>query len=246
MAFGIRTQAARGHGRAAARFTSVRGSGPIRAMQQDRPLGIGLVGAGFIAATRARCYRALGGRAALLAVATRNPARASDFAQAHGVAGAAESFDALLARDDIDLVDLCVPNDLHRPMTEAAARAGKHVVCTKPLTAYVGQDLGDDPEAEVAATPRRRMLELAVADAEAMVAACDAAGVQLMYGENWVYAPGVVRAAGLLGRPTGRSSTCVVARVTRVRTPRTRSCGATPAAARCSAWGRTRSARCCG
>ncbi|MDA0374138.1 MAG: Gfo/Idh/MocA family oxidoreductase [Planctomycetota bacterium] len=172
-------------------------------MQQDRPLGIGLVGAGFIAATRARCYRALGGRAALRAVATRNPARASDFAQAHGVAGAAESFDALLARDDIDLVDLCVPNDLHRPMTEAAARAGKHVVCTKPLTAYVGQDLGDDPEAEVAATPRRRMLELAVADAEAMVAACDAAGVQLMYGENWVYAPGVVRAAGLLGQADG-------------------------------------------
>jgi predicted dehydrogenase len=170
-------------------------------MDNARPVGIGLVGAGFIAATRARCYRALGGRAALRAVATRNPARAAEFAVAQGVEGAVESFEALLARDDVDLVDLCVPNDLHRPMTEAAARAGKHVVCTKPLTAYVGQDLVEG--AEVAATPRSRMLELAVADAEAMVAACEAAGVQLMYGENWVYAPGIVRAAGLLGTADG-------------------------------------------
>ncbi len=172
-------------------------------MHNARPVGIGLVGAGFIAATRARCYRALGGRAALRAVATRNPERAAAFGAAHGVEGAVASFEALLARDDIDLVDLCVPNDLHRPMTEAAARAGKHVVCTKPLTAYVGQDLGGDPAAEVAATPRHRMLELAVADAEAMVRACADAGVQLMYGENWIYAPGIVRAAGLLGQADG-------------------------------------------
>jgi predicted dehydrogenase len=173
-------------------------------MTSNSPVGVGLVGAGFIAATRARCYRALGGRAELRAIASRNPDRAAAFARDHGVAAALASVDELLARDEIDLVDLCVPNDLHRPLTERAAAAGKHVVCTKPLTAYVGQDLGPGaPDTAVSATSRAAMLALASADATAMVEACAAAGVELMYGENWIYAPAIRRAAGLLAQAGG-------------------------------------------
>ncbi|MGB3965217.1 MAG: hypothetical protein WBO45_00705, partial [Planctomycetota bacterium] len=51
--------------------------------------------------------------------------------------------------------------------------------------------------AAVAATPRSEMLARAVADAQAMVAACAARGVRLFYGENWLFAPAVVRAAAL-------------------------------------------------
>ncbi len=173
-------------------------------MDPNRPLGIGVVGAGFIAETRARCYRALGGAARLAAVTSRGGEKARSYAQKFEVGAVADDLAALLSRDDVDLVDLCVPNDLHRPFTEQAAAAGKHVVCTKPLTAYVGQDLGADPDAAaVSATPRPRMLDLAVADAEAMVKACDAAGVQLMYGENWLYAPAVERTRALLEQAGG-------------------------------------------
>jgi len=76
------------------------------------------------------------------------------------------------------VVDLCVPNHLHRPITEAAAAAGKHVICTKPLTAFDGPgDVG-----------RGEMLQAALESARAMVDATRRAGVNLMYGENWVEA----------------------------------------------------------
>lgn len=168
-------------------------------------IGVGVVGAGFLAETRARCYaRAAAVRGQIVAVTSRTPERAADFARRHGVPVVCATLAELLARPDVDVVDLCVPNRMHRPLAEAAARAGKHVVCTKPLAAYVGQDLGADADdARVAAVDRRQMLRVAVADAEAMAGAARAAGVRLMYGENWVYAPAITRASAMLAAGTG-------------------------------------------
>ena len=174
-------------------------------MSQLETVGIGVVGAGFLAETRARCYaRVSGVHARLAAVTSRTPEKAREFAARHGVGAVCSELDELLGRDDVRLVDLCVPNHLHRPFAERAAAAGKHVVCTKPLSAYVGQDLPDDaPDEAVSAVPRAKMLERAVADAEAMVAAARRHGVQLMYGENWVYAPSIRRALELLRASRG-------------------------------------------
>jgi predicted dehydrogenase len=166
-------------------------------MTQPDPIGVALVGAGFLAETRARCYAATQARVVAIASSTR--ARADAFAARHGIPRVCADLDELLGVPGVDLVDLCVPNHLHRPFAEAAAAAGKHVVCTKPLSAYVGQDLAPDaPDEAVSATPRARMLEVAVADARAMVDAARANGVQLMYGENWVHAPAIRRARELL------------------------------------------------
>ena len=169
-----------------------------------RPLRIGLIGAGFLAATRARCWRRVHGtRVALTAVTARRPERAQEFARRQGIAHVATDVAALLRRDDVDLVDLCVPNALHRECAVAAAQAGKHIVCTKPLTAYVGQDLpATASDAEVAGRDPHTMLALAVADADAMVTAAARAGVRLLYGENWLFAPSVTRAAALLAAST--------------------------------------------
>ncbi|MED6335946.1 MAG: Gfo/Idh/MocA family oxidoreductase [Planctomycetota bacterium] len=168
-------------------------------MKEQSCVGIGIVGSGFLAETRARCYAKAGVGGRIVAVASRTLEGARAYAERHGVGEAFDDLDALLALDEVEVVDLCVPNLLHRPMAEAAARAKKHVVCTKPLAAYVGQDLAADVEDEaVSSRGRREMLTVAVADAQAMVDAADAAGVQLMYGETWVYAPSIVRAADLL------------------------------------------------
>ncbi len=165
-------------------------------------LHIGLVGTGFLARTRARCYaRVHGVDARIHAVASGDADNARRFAAEHDIEHAVASADELFARDDIQLVDLCVPNHLHRPFAIAATRAGKHVVCTKPMAAYVGQDLDDRTAA--AQQDRRTMYRVAVDDARAMVNAAAAADVLLMYGENWVYAPPIVRAAGLLAKSPG-------------------------------------------
>lgn len=165
-------------------------------------IGVGLVGAGFLAETRARCYaRARGGE--VRAIHSRTPERASGLAQRLR-ADVCASFDELLAREDVGVVDLCLPNHLHRSFTERAAAGGKHVICTKPLAAYVGQDLKERAEdREVSARPRAEMRAFAEADARAMVDACAREGVQLAYGENWIYAPAISRARELIERASG-------------------------------------------
>ena len=161
-------------------------------------LRVGIVGAGFLAETRARCWKQVVS-ARVAGVASGRRERAEDYAARFDVPAVFDDLDAMLANSAIDVVDLCVPNSLHREMTEAAAAAGKHVICTKPLTAYTGQDLPEDAsDAEVAGRDRSEMLRAAEADARVMVDAANRAGVQLLYGENWIYAPAFRRALGLL------------------------------------------------
>lgn len=164
---------------------------------------VGVVGAGFLAETRARCWRQV--RSVELAgVVARRRERAEDYAGRFDVPVVFNEIEAMLEAPSIDVVDLCVPNRLHREMTEAAAEARKHVICTKPLTAYTGQDLPQDAsDSEVAGRDRREMLRVAEADARAMVEAARRAGVRLLYGENWIFAPAFRRAQALLERADG-------------------------------------------
>jgi predicted dehydrogenase len=168
------------------------------------PIKVGIVGSGFIAHTRLRCYRNVSGTPVeVAAVVSGRRERAASFAQTFGISEVCESYEAMLGLPDIDVVDLCVPNHLHKPMTEQAARKGKHIICTKPLTAYVGQDLNFDAGDKIADQSMRHRYALAMEEAQAMVDAAQAHGVRLMYGENWVYAPSISRAAALLDNAKG-------------------------------------------
>ena len=153
-------------------------------------VNIAIVGTGFIAETRARAYAGIAGYAPRLAAAVgRTPEHAAAYASRHGIPDVYTDMERVLERDDIQVVDLCVPNHLHRPMTEAAAAAGKHVICSKPLTAFDGA-AHEDPSS----VPRAEMLAAATDNARAMLRAADAARVKLMYAENWVYAPSIAKA----------------------------------------------------
>lgn len=94
------------------------------------PVRWGFLGAGSIAATAlAPAVHAAPG-AVLYAVAARDPARAA----ALGLSGPTYgSYDDLLADPDVEAVYLSLANDAHRPWSQAALRAGKHVLCEKPL-----------------------------------------------------------------------------------------------------------------
>jgi predicted dehydrogenase len=168
-------------------------------------IGIGIVGAGFIAETRARCYsKVSGGRHRIVAVADTDSERLESYASRYGVPRTTNDYRELLALPEVDMVDLCVPNFLHRPMTEASAEAGKHIVCTKPMTAYAGQDLPKEERFEQTGQQNRlKMLEVATENAEAMVQAANKAGVLLMYGENWVYAPSITKVVELAAKAGG-------------------------------------------
>ncbi|GAA1136478.1 Gfo/Idh/MocA family oxidoreductase [Nocardioides aquiterrae] len=91
----------------------------------------GIIGAGFIGGVHAHAVRAAGGQ--LVAVADHSPEAAKGGAARLGARAAAESAEALIEADDVDVVHICTPNHLHAPLARLALRAGKAVVCEKPL-----------------------------------------------------------------------------------------------------------------
>jgi predicted dehydrogenase len=90
------------------------------------------------------------------AVAARDVSRAQAFAAKHGIARVHDSYEALLADQDIDAIYNPLPNGLHGKWTRAALAAGKHVLCEKPFTANADEAR---EIAEVAAQSDRVVME---------------------------------------------------------------------------------------
>jgi predicted dehydrogenase len=93
---------------------------------------VGIVGTGFAAGSHADALRRLTA-VELAGVASRSAARASEAAQRMGAARAYGDTDELIEDPAIDAVHVCSTNRLHAPVAAAALRAGKHVICEKPL-----------------------------------------------------------------------------------------------------------------
>ncbi|GIV07219.1 MAG: oxidoreductase [Fimbriimonadales bacterium] len=96
-------------------------------------VGVGIIGAGGIAAAHAKAYQMLGAKAHLIGVADIDEERARTFARRYAVPVWSSEDEDLLKRDDIQIVSLCLPHHLHAPIAIAALQAGKHVLVEKPL-----------------------------------------------------------------------------------------------------------------
>ncbi len=109
-------------------------------MSKKKPLNIGLVGYGFMGRTHSNGYKRvndffpdLAHRPVLKAVCGRTEARTKAFAEQWGFESHETNWRKLIKRDDIDAIDICTPNDQHAKLAIAAAKAGKMVLCEKPL-----------------------------------------------------------------------------------------------------------------
>ena len=104
-----------------------------------KDLNIGLIGYGFMGRTHSNAflqaprYFDLPMRPVLKAVAARNADRVKTFAANWGYQSTTTDWRELIARKDIDLIDIASPNDTHHDIAIAAAKAGKMVMCEKPL-----------------------------------------------------------------------------------------------------------------
>ncbi|MGW4493441.1 Gfo/Idh/MocA family protein [Streptomyces sp. NPDC004376] len=96
---------------------------------------VGLLGAAAIAPSALIKPARLTPRVTVTAVAARDRQRAEKFARTHGIPVVHTGYDALLADPEVDAVYVPLPNGLHAEWTLKALRAGKHVLCEKPLTA---------------------------------------------------------------------------------------------------------------
>jgi predicted dehydrogenase len=104
-----------------------------------KPLNIGLVGCGFMGRTHSNAHRKVGNffdleyQPVLKAICDFNGEKAAAHAAKWGFESVETDYLKLLARKDIDLVDICLPNNLHAEVAMAAAKAGKMIICEKPL-----------------------------------------------------------------------------------------------------------------
>ncbi|SHH74856.1 Gfo/Idh/MocA family protein [Streptomyces sp. 3214.6] len=103
------------------------------------PLRVGMVGYAFMGAAHSQGWRTAGRvfdlphRPVLAVICGRDASAVRAAADRHGWAATETDWRALIARDDIDLVDICTPGDSHAEIAVAALAAGKHVLCEKPL-----------------------------------------------------------------------------------------------------------------
>jgi predicted dehydrogenase len=145
-------------------------------------LGVGIVGYAFMGAAHSQAWRTVGRvydlplRPAMVALCGRNRSAAEEAAGRLGWSSVETDWKQLLGRDDVHLVDICVPGNFHAEIAIAALAAGKHVLCEKPLANTV-------------------------AEAEAMCAAAETArlrGVRSMVGFNYRRVPALALARSLV------------------------------------------------
>jgi predicted dehydrogenase len=145
-------------------------------------LGVGMVGYAFMGRAHSLAWNTVGRvfdvplRPRLAAICGRDKAATQAAADRFGWAAAETDWRALIARDDVQLIDISAPGDLHAPIAIAALEAGKHVLCEKPLANTL-------------------------AEAEAMKAAADAAypgGTRAMVGFNYRRVPALALARRLV------------------------------------------------
>jgi predicted dehydrogenase len=145
-----------------------------------KQVNIGIVGYGFMGRTHSNGYKRvmdffpeLDHKPVLKAACGRNTEKVQDFANTWGWESTESDWRDLIARDDIDAIDICTPNNLHAEIAIAAAEAGKMILCEKPLSM-------DGPQGEI------------------MVAAVEKAGVANTVWYNYRRVPAVSLAKKLI------------------------------------------------
>jgi predicted dehydrogenase len=152
-----------------------------------KELRFGLIGCGFMGRTHSNAYRRLNNffpvehRAVLKAVCDSNAEKAKAYADVWGYERFETDWTKQVGAADIDVIDICVPNNAHRDIAIAAAKNGKMVLCEKPLA-------------------------MTTAEAEEMVKAVEEAGVANMVWFNYRRVPSIALARqiideGRIGRP---------------------------------------------
>ena len=145
----------------------------------SKQLRVGMIGYGFMGRAHSNAYKRLKDffpvehTPVLKAVCARDAAKAEAFAKWWGYERVETDWRKLVAADDIDLIDIGSPNNTHKEIALAAAKAGKMICCEKPLA-------------------------MDVAEAEEMAAAVEAAGVPNMVWYNYRRVPSIALAKQLV------------------------------------------------
>ncbi len=139
-------------------MTVLESNGDPAADRAPAAIGVGLVGYAFMGRAHSQAWRRVGQAFDLplspkmVAIAGRDTANVEAAARRYGWHAAETDWRRLIARDDVELVDVCTPGSSHAQIAIAALRAGKHVLCEKPLANSLAEAEAMAREAELAAS----------------------------------------------------------------------------------------------
>ncbi len=157
---------------------------------------IGVVGAARALELHAFGYKRSNIPCRLKTVMARRPEQINRAVELYGFEKGTTDFDVLLNDPEIDVIDICTPPYIHKEGIIKAMRAGKHVICEKPLVGYFG--LPGDPEPIGEKVSKKVMYEYLLKDLEDIGNVRKETGKRLMYAENFVYAPAVLKAGEII------------------------------------------------
>ena len=164
-------------------------------MEHGKPITIGTVGYGYGAFLHVNGYLNAGGiPIRLKTVCARNAEKAEAFRARYNYEQICTSYEELVADPEIDLIDLSVPPRLHVPYCIMALKAGKSIICEKPLSGYFG-DGSDDIGHTVSKEKMWKEMDSQLAE---LKAAIDESEGHFFYAEDFVYATPVQKAAEIL------------------------------------------------
>lgn len=175
-------------------------------------LNIALVGAGYAAFLHVNGYAHVGGVSFTLhTICDVIPEKAESLKEEYGFLYAETDYDKVVANPEIDVIDIVTPPFLHIPMIEKALKAGKSVICEKPLTGYFGRE--GDPEPIGDKVPKGVMYEAVLEDLAAIQKVAGENAGHFYYAENFVFAPAVRKLAEIVTLKKSRilSMRCVIA-----------------------------------
>lgn len=138
-------------------------------MANQGKVKVGIIGSQFEADIHAASFQIMPEEAEVVAVASPTHGHPEELARRYGIPRVFHNYREMLHEPDIELITITAPNRLHAPMTVDCARAGKHVVCEKPLC-------------------------MTLEEADEMLEVCKKEGVLLMYAEELFFTPKYVKA----------------------------------------------------
>jgi myo-inositol 2-dehydrogenase / D-chiro-inositol 1-dehydrogenase len=136
---------------------------------------VGIIGSQFEADIHAASFKIMPDEAEVVAVCSPTPGHPDALARRYGIPKVFHDYREMLKDSEIEMVTITAPNYLHAEMTVESARAGKHIVCEKPLC-------------------------MTLEEADEMLDACRRQGVLLMYAEELYFTPKYVKAKEMAGQ----------------------------------------------
>lgn len=116
--------------------------------------------------------------------------------ESYGFENLSFDFEDLLRDEEIDVIDINTPPYIHTKMIIQALKAGKHVICEKPLTGYFG--IEGDPEPIGKKVSRSKMYEHLLKELDELEEVVNHSDCKFMYAENWIYAPAIIKAGEIV------------------------------------------------